>query len=518
MTAVSEINPKVAGNAVTPVGTREEFRQWLFVGLAVIAWLSFVIILGLTRSAWMDEFFVFSVTRPETSLGRAYLDWKVEPHPPTYTFLVWLWRHVVEIAGQPFAVRAMGIAASFLLIAGALMAWRSSKRPDVGIFALFLLTTPIMLFYPQEARSYFLSALGGAYCSLYFLSALEGATDSRPSRSDIVVGVIGAILVGTHVTSLMYGSLLFGILGLVLFHFKRWAWLRATIVIAAVVLGASIVFTGVTIFEGLKTVMSGFWVTRRHVLGAALETPWNIGIPLLLGLGFALVRGFRSKEWTDKVVFILLMAIAASVFVLFCLSMIKPMIVVRYLAAPIVGLAPPVALIVARYLARTKLSATPRAALASGALLAAFASGAWAIGSGVGVHSMWRQPAEILNAAPACKGAIIPTLVLNHAPDERNLWRHMFAYYAPDHRFLPATPEVMAQAAGQSCPVRLWVGERMSGVDQKFVDAVHSACAGPGQAAIDFDASSYVVMDKAAIDALPPHTGKVIACDNINLR
>lgn len=497
---------------------RDARQDWGFaLGLFAI-WLGIVIAIGVTRSAWMDEFFMVNVTGPDTPWQTHYAQsWNREPHPPTYSMILWLWRQFVDVEGNIFAVRAVGIAITAMAMILALFYWRRSKLPGFRAFAFVLFTTPVLLYYPQETRSYFLSAIGGLYCALFFLNAALDPPDGKPNWRDGVIGLIGAALLGTHLTSLMFACLLFGIAGLYMIATRRWEWLKLSVLVGVLALGPSIVLVAMTIFGGVSAVLSGFWITRRDLLNTVLELPRFIGAPLVIVGAFTLLR-FRKPESRkienpyEKAALLCTLAIAASVFVLGVLSLIKPMLVPRYLAGPFAALAPAGAILLSRLLEihGPRLQRFAAVGLPV-AVAASFGFGVLSLNH-IRLSTEWREPAVALNGASQCNGATIPYLILNHPPDERNLWRSHYEWYAPNHNYQPAFPEAIAQAAAQQCPVRLWIAHQVQrGVDPAFKAAVNTTCAGGDRVGLEF-ADGYLVVDQSASAMIEAWDGPVVPC------
>jgi hypothetical protein len=486
----------------------------------MIAWLAVVLALAATRSAWMDEFYIAHATDPRISLAANYSQsWSWEPHPPTYTFMLWLWRQVVEIENSIFSLRAFGIVVSTLLALGALVHWHKSKWPGLDVFAVLLFSAPTVLFFPQETRSYFLSVFGGVYCSLYFLRAWEHRAPDSPKPADAVVGFVGAALLGTHIISLAFGCLLFGVMGLGMIVMQRWAWLRLTVAISILVLAPTIAVVAVTVFNGLSEALGDFWITRRQLAHTVLELPWFVGAPVALTIALALWKRGEIKERREQAALGLILVIGAVVFALGCVSLIKPMLVSRYLSAPVAGLVPPCAMLITGFMDRhtVSLSRYGRWPAAVVATVLCFAIGLAALNDKVRPRSEWRRPAEALNAVPSCAGSVIPYVILNHPPHPNNIWRKNFEWYAPNHAFKPATPEVVSATSRQACPVRLWIADQfLHFVSDELKAAVHQTCLAGDRVGLGFG-SGYLVVDANAVDMIAAWGGRSIPCAEIPL-
>jgi hypothetical protein len=203
------------------------------------------------------------------------------------------------------------------------------------------------------------------------------------------------------------------------------------------------------------------------------------------------------------------------VFVLGVLALIKPMLVPRYLAGPFASLAPAGAILLSRLLEihGPRLRRYGAIALPLG-IAASFGLGVASLNH-VRTSTEWRRPAVALNGAAECNGATIPYLILNHPPDARNLWRRQYEWYAPNHNYQPALPEVLAQAAAQQCPVRLWIAHQVQrSVDPALKAAVNTTCAGGARVGLEF-ADGYLVVDQSAQGVIQAWDGPVVPCDEM---
>ena len=266
--------------SIKPDAIRWSTSPWTLAMSCGAVWLIAVITIAMTRSGWVDEFFIARATDPAIPLQEHIAVWRTEPHPPTYTALLWAWRHVFSDSGNMFVLRAFGITASAFLALGALLYWRAAKWPGLKIFALLLFSAPSILFFPGEARSYFLSAFGGVYAALYLTRAFETREPGTPSLPDVAIGVGAAILLSTHLISMAFECLLFGIAVIAMFLQKRWDWLKTTLLIGLFVTGPMIAFTAFVILDGMSRALSEFWITRWQLLTTVLRTPILVGAGL----------------------------------------------------------------------------------------------------------------------------------------------------------------------------------------------------------------------------------------------
>jgi mannosyltransferase len=149
------------------------------------------------ESLWLDEAITVSVAR---NMGWWELLTQfplVDPHPPLYYAVVWLW---VTVGGaSEWAVRfpsvVAGVAAIALLYG---LTDRLFDRWTAGLAATFLAVSPFQIWYAQEARMYALTA-ALAVASMY---ALVRALDSETPHL-LALYVLSTALFGyTHVFAL----------------------------------------------------------------------------------------------------------------------------------------------------------------------------------------------------------------------------------------------------------------------------------------------------------------------------
>jgi hypothetical protein len=221
-------------------------------------------------------------------------------------------------------------------------------------------------------------------------------------------------------------------------------------------------------------------------------------------------------EWRERAALGLILAIAASVFALGCISLVKPMLLVRYLVAPAAALTVPATILLTR-VAPLFAGKPIRSAIAA---LLCFVTGIVAVDVRIRPHSDWRQPAQFLNSISSCNGALIPYLIFNHPPERRNIFHAYFEWYAPDHTFAPATPDVVRDGAQQACPVRLWMAHliphQRTHITEEYRAAVRQTCAAGERVALPF-ADGYLVVDANASNLISSWPSQSIGCSEIPL-
>jgi hypothetical protein len=303
-------------------------------------------------------------------------------------------------------------------------------------------------------------------------------------------------------------------MGVLLIRVRRWAWLRLGLAIGVIVLAPVIAISLAVMLEGVTHAVGSFWITRHELLSTVVELPPLLGAPIVGVVAGACVN-WRAATGKDGAPYLVIAAILASVAVLLAISALKPMLVLRYLSAPAAALIPAASILIDRWASSRAL---PKWSAAVAALLC-FALGLPAVYEIVGFKSDWLTPSRAVNAQTSCEGAVIPFLIFNKEPSwiPDRAWNESFSWYAPEHRFVPATPSNITEANGQACPVRLWIAERHEfriGVEYKA--AVREACDGDRRVALEFE-GGYLVVDASAHDMISAWPRAAIQCSAIKV-
>src|SRR4051812_13341533 len=182
-----------------PAGRSSRFeRAWtavraepLLVGLVVLAAvLRFATIDQ--QSYWLDEAFTVGLLREDFPHMLKYMT-ETEATPPLYYVLAWPWAHVFgtgEVALRSFSAVVGTATVPVMYAAGKELV---SRRAGL-IAAALTATSPLMIWYSQEARAYALLVLFGA-ASLYFFARIL----NEPIRRNFVLfGVFSGLALVTH--------------------------------------------------------------------------------------------------------------------------------------------------------------------------------------------------------------------------------------------------------------------------------------------------------------------------------
>jgi hypothetical protein len=489
-------------------------RERVEAAALLLVWITICTGWALVRPGWMDEFITSAWTDPRASYGDLWQFWQADPHPPAYYALLREWRGLVPADPHNlFAMRAFGLIVSLLSAAAALWYWSASGRKGLWIYALLLLSAPATLYFPNEARSYFMSLGGGALLSIYFLNAAERRT---PRIYDILAGAVGAVLCATHMVSLLFAGFALTVLFLLTLRSHSRAWMWRTIGILVCVLGPVCLFVAATILPGLLSAIGSFWITRHETLRTPILFPLWVGIPLACAIALGLWRA-RSvpQDGQIRASLLWLATIVAFLATALVVAMIKPFLMPRYLTAVCSALAAPATILIyaalPRLAASFDASSTRRYALASGAFVIGVAMANFTATSGRGD---FKTANDAIASLPVCRDAEIPFVIDAIVPEAPGPWAPMFEWYGPNQQYSPASAETLARVRDQACPVRLWLAQyEPRYLSTEATEAVHTACEG-NRIALSL-AHGFLIVDGDAQDLIDAWRGGKRACSAV---
>jgi mannosyltransferase len=230
---------------------------------------------------WFDEWLTWAHSGKDfgTMLDGVF---ELEGLPPLYFAVAWLW---VKVAGNSEeGLRALSAIAGTLTIAVVFMAVRSLATERAGLIAAALTaTSPLLVWYSQEARPYALVVLFSALSFAFFARALS---DPRPK--DLAWwGVTSAVAIATH----PFAAMLVAPEAAWLFYRRvearrRVAIASAGIGVATLALAPLFVRQGPTVFwiDGLPFGERLWQVGETFALGLGYELPWVPTVLVLVGL------------------------------------------------------------------------------------------------------------------------------------------------------------------------------------------------------------------------------------------
>jgi hypothetical protein len=493
----------------------------IIVPLAIIIFASIVLSLAICREGWMDEFITLKFTdplQPASTLYKTY--WVGEPHAPTYYFLLWAWRKLVTPLPALFAMRLFSFAAALVLAVGAVYVYGRLVRSRFSVFTLFLLSSPALLFYAEEARSYFFSLFGGVYLGIMFLASLSMERKETSRFVGVALtGAIGCLLCSVHIFSVFTAAyILFG-LALIAARVRLWqiSVLAGVLIVFAVLQGASLTLL---LTSGVQKDIQSFWITRHDVLEALVSLPVLVGLPSFILIATVLgSRALRSTLYGNSHLRAAFYALAlATVFV--CIvggfSLLKPVLTLRYLTAWAGFIIPAMAVIaeatIEQMSLRSKKLAIPIVLICVAVDTAAALASPYHPGE-------WRAAGTFVQSIPECRNSIIPVALLTFVPqdaEEMSKWSDMFAFYAgePD-RFVPANAANLDRAVSQPCPIRLWAAHlRPQYLSNEVLSAFAKTCQREDVDVLKFD-RGYLFVAASNHAASVRWTGSRTTCPNL---
>lgn len=294
-----------------------------------------------TASYWFDE--AFSVQRAGGSLGElvSLLSGR-EINMTLYYGLLWVWTRVGTDEGWVRLLSAVCVVASLVPL------WLLGRRLSGGRVAamacLLLVVDAFVIRYGQEARSYALLLLLATTSTWLLVRALDTAL-----RRDWILYALSAVLVPW--AQVLGGCLLVAHVVVTLAWRPRPA--MRTLVLPAVILAVGIMPVAILAFLAVGSAVN--WVpplTADRILEVLLDLAgsgrpardadaWGWGllatIVLLAALGAA--RGLRRQDPAHRLVLVAVAWALIPLLAVIALSVVKPLLISRYLIVVLPGVA-----------------------------------------------------------------------------------------------------------------------------------------------------------------------------------
>jgi hypothetical protein len=412
-----------------------------------------------------------------------------------------------------FAARLLSVLVSLALSVVATYAYVKLVRGRVAVFAILLLTSPVLLFYAEEARSYVLSFFGGVFLGIMFLTSFT-ANDKQQCRlvGAILVGAFGGLLCSVHLVSVATAAfVLFSLAALAAWHRLWWiSFFSLALVVLVIIPGAAstLMLTSGVQSGGARTA----WIHRRHALEAVLWFPVFLGLPsLVLIAAIVFSRKLGSTLFADPKLRPAVYALGTALTFLLlavAIALVKPVLVLRYLAT-CAGFMLPAATMIAEV---AVANVSPRPARFAFAVVVAFFLADTVAAIALPVRGgNWRAPGRYVQSIPGCRNSIIPVLVGSVAPSDVKVFSFMFAWYAGNRdRFVPATEQNLDENATLPCPIRLWAVHQ-GDFSQASFDAVARTCRRQATDVLKFD-GGYLLVAASDATAADRWTGARTSC------
>jgi uncharacterized membrane protein len=314
-----------------------------FLGLVLILALCVRLPMLVSRPLWYDE--AFSVLFSQTGLSGMIQGTLTKAatgtsdvHPLLYYSLLWLWTDL--FGSSVFAVRALSVLISLiLLVVTVLFVSRVFSSKAALLVGVLVALAPFQIHYAQEARMYGLLGvwiMAGAY-------AIWQGTTRKAWWPWVGFGVTAALAMYTHALAAVFLVPL-ALTPLWFRNFKCWRKLAASIALALVLylpwglqlpgqfarVARTYWIEPPTIATLLQTVMafiSGLPL-ERFALYAGLFL--SLGILTFLGLQLWRIQSAGGQQ-RRELVWVALLLVVLPIALLFLLSIVKPVYIVRAL-------------------------------------------------------------------------------------------------------------------------------------------------------------------------------------------
>ena len=485
--------------------------------LSVVLFAVIAVGAAVMRGGWLDEFESLTFTDPAQSVSALYKSyWMTDVNAPAYYFLLRLWRGVAAPYSGLIATRSLSVIAAFVFAIVATYAYGKFVGGRLWIFVALLLSSPVVLLYAGEARSYVFSVFGGVFLGIMFLACLSGERlERRRFVAIALMGLFGGLLCSVHLISVLTAAFFLGCLGAIAVWEQYWrtALLAACLIVLTILPGLA---ATVLLTTGIQNAVSSFWITRRIVLESLIWLPAFVGLPTcLLMLALIWKRSFTLKLLADPVLrpaFFALGAAFAFAILAFGIAAVKPFLTVRYLSTWAGFMVPAVATIIDVALKRTELRVVRFATIAVALCFVIDTAAAWPRGLGE-----WRAPGYYVSSIPECRGATIPVALLDFVPNDAQMKRFAiaFAYYAGNgDRFVPANQANLERLAMQPCPIRLWLGHLKAPrfLSDEVLAAIAKVCGSDAVDVLEFDLGFLFVSPS---NRAPPMAGSHTTCSAV---
>ena len=326
-------------SALTGLTERLPFRVWVFaLVLLTIVMRSPTLA---SRPLWYDEAFsvLFSREGPSAMMYGTLTPVEgaaADVHPLLYYTLLWVW---MKVFGQSIlAVRALSVVISVaLLITLIALGCKLFNKPVALMSGLLFATSPFQIHYGQEARMYGLLALFLVLATLSLLQSLH-----LKSRLYIMLfGIFSALAMYSHILAFFFLVPLAVIL--LIQHFSRTNLIR---ILQGSLLGAILYLPWlVRLPAQITKVQQSYWIERPGP-GSLIQTiiafngdlpvreqllPFMLMVSILIFVFVGLESWLmiRSRGKGTDAGFLTLSLTILPVLLLFCVSQLRPLYIIR---------------------------------------------------------------------------------------------------------------------------------------------------------------------------------------------
>jgi uncharacterized membrane protein len=170
-----------------------------------------------TTPLWLDELYSYLMTQQNltTIIQNSWTD----PHPPLFYILQWLLSGFGAVRSE-FGWRWFSILCGTLTIGMIGLTVRKISHPFVSIVTMLMAaTSPTLIYFSQEARSYAFLILLASISFWFVLTILENPENKSGWIGWLVTCLLG--LFSGYSYTMIFG---FQVLFLGIYHFRRWIW------------------------------------------------------------------------------------------------------------------------------------------------------------------------------------------------------------------------------------------------------------------------------------------------------
>ena len=280
------------------------------------------------QSLWFDE--GFSAHLALGSLGAVFTEGSLDPHPPLYYTLLWLWRF--PAGGGEFALRFPSAVAGVLAVVLLYRLGRDLAGGTVGLVAALLAAVnPFLAYYGQEVRAYSFMVMLSLLATVLLLRAGQGSVRWRwyavAAAALLASHYFAAFTVATHALWLVLGRPGRAVL---------LAWLRS-VAVAVALFAPWLLYAGLTLagYQTLATASVPPLQALREIAVAFSTGVVPAGSPLrtaTLVMGAAMPLGLVALAWRRHggVAAMLLTGVLTPLAGLLLVSLLRPTFNPRY--------------------------------------------------------------------------------------------------------------------------------------------------------------------------------------------
>ena len=337
-------HPSVHTEYESAVAIRRDLR---LVWAASACALSCMFALAAMRGVWLDELWTLWLTGHDLPLGETFVRrWSFEPHPPLFYFWIWSVRHVMPTIVP--LLRCSNLVGLILLLgAGAVARRHGADRRFLTLYMLLVVSSPVIVVYFGELRSYFLQATLLAGLVLLLERVHFAAADLARRDGELAAAIVVWMLLASNLHYLTAAVCLTTVGMEALNQIRRWRLRFAGLLIGAMLAAILCLVAPLRHYLSLQPLSSPMEVSNARgylVMGFMIAVGAGANIVALVfavrGLWGA-ARGGQATALTYTIEIALVILVVAIAFTTLNLS--KHFLVPRYVLQLVALGAAPVA-------------------------------------------------------------------------------------------------------------------------------------------------------------------------------